>query len=345
MVILLLLWRAEGYHQSAVGHLSPFIHECRTYYLNSRLDYEKLRLKNIPNFIFLCGGEHKRIEADPLIPNSLPQYRSMRGALMDVLHQFPEIGSKVKLAEEYNDWLNHGVVGNLIELELAIADMAGSIVLFLEGPGAYAELGSFCTNEYISQKLILIVNENINQDTEETYINLGPIKYLTDNNKIVLRYSWDIQYNVIGFKRDKIKTIISSGHTETIDKIKLIASRISEETQRISVAAPKVDVSKIGHICFIIADLIKTFHALKISEIHHLISSHFLKDEKPLKFTRTCLYILKNFNFISEVNYGDKYYVSTENNNGFIKYYFSEDPQKIIGIKTTSILSSTLLNN
>ncbi|WP_270829437.1 hypothetical protein, partial [Aeromonas sp. QDB20] len=26
-----------GYHQSAVGHLSPFIHECRTYYLNSRL--------------------------------------------------------------------------------------------------------------------------------------------------------------------------------------------------------------------------------------------------------------------------------------------------------------------
>ena len=37
MVILLLLWRAEGYHQSAVGHLSPFIHECRTYYLNSRL--------------------------------------------------------------------------------------------------------------------------------------------------------------------------------------------------------------------------------------------------------------------------------------------------------------------
>ncbi|MFM5144764.1 hypothetical protein ACEUA0_20095 [Aeromonas veronii] len=37
MVILLLLWRAEGYHQSAVGHLSPFIHECRTYYLNSRI--------------------------------------------------------------------------------------------------------------------------------------------------------------------------------------------------------------------------------------------------------------------------------------------------------------------
>ncbi|WP_421288955.1 hypothetical protein, partial [Aeromonas veronii] len=28
-----------GYHQSAVGHLSPFIHECRTYYLNSRIKH------------------------------------------------------------------------------------------------------------------------------------------------------------------------------------------------------------------------------------------------------------------------------------------------------------------
>ena len=49
MVILLLLWRAEGYHQSAVGHLSPFIHECRTYYLNSRAKSKiKINLNRLP---------------------------------------------------------------------------------------------------------------------------------------------------------------------------------------------------------------------------------------------------------------------------------------------------------
>ncbi|MFQ2339650.1 hypothetical protein, partial [Aeromonas dhakensis] len=32
-----------GYHQSAVGHLSPFIHECRTYYLNSRAAQQAAR--------------------------------------------------------------------------------------------------------------------------------------------------------------------------------------------------------------------------------------------------------------------------------------------------------------
>ncbi|MEH8110538.1 hypothetical protein Q7I18_06275, partial [Aeromonas veronii] len=31
-----------GYHQSAVGHLSPFIHECRTYYLNSRTSFDAI---------------------------------------------------------------------------------------------------------------------------------------------------------------------------------------------------------------------------------------------------------------------------------------------------------------
>ena len=59
MVILLLLWRAEGYHQSA-GHLSPFIHECRTYYLNSRfkqfsdvnLEHINIPLQRLKNAIF-----------------------------------------------------------------------------------------------------------------------------------------------------------------------------------------------------------------------------------------------------------------------------------------------------
>lgn len=308
------------------------------------LDYEKLRLKNIPNFIFLCGGDHSRIEAEPNNSDRTPKYSSMRGALMDVIHNFPEIGTKVKLAEEYNDWLEHGVVGNLIDLEFAIADMAGSIVLFLEGPGAYAELGSFCANEHILQKLILIVNEKTNPDTETSYINLGPIKYLLDNNKIVLRYAWDVQYHINGINKNRIKPIISSEHDKTIEKINMIASRITEETKKISVSAPKVDVGKIGHICFIIADLIKTFHALKIGEINYFISSYFKVSNNKAGLAKTCIYILKNLGFITEINNGDKYYVSTENNNGFIKYYYSDNINEFIGVKNTSELSAALLS-
>ncbi|MFQ1947717.1 glycosyltransferase, partial [Aeromonas veronii] len=42
-----------GYHQSAVGHLSPFIHECRTYYLNSR--FNGLEINFIGNPVKIYG--------------------------------------------------------------------------------------------------------------------------------------------------------------------------------------------------------------------------------------------------------------------------------------------------
>ncbi|MFM4931281.1 retron St85 family effector protein [Aeromonas dhakensis] len=312
------------------------------------LDYNKLRLKNIPNFIFLCGGETERIEpneekAKTLPRYSNPQYKSMRGALIDVIYNHPELSGKIKLAEEYNDWLEHGVVGNLVDLEIAIADMSGSIVLFLEAPGAYAELGSFCTNEQISQKLILIVNENINPGDEISYINLGPIKHLTDNEKRVLRYSWDIEYSVSGHNKDKIKPLISSAYNITLDKINLIAEQIAYETKLISVGEPKIDTSKLGHICFIIADLIKTFHALKINEINSFVMSYFDKKERSLKTIKACIYILKKFNLITESHNGDTYYIPTEENIGFIKYYFTSNIAEYTKEKSASDISNKLL--
>ncbi|WP_279502181.1 hypothetical protein [Aeromonas veronii] len=65
MVILLLLWRAEGYHQSAVGHLSPFIHECRTYYLNSRNTIDVYFLNDVLKTAYsrLSFDERKAIKA------------------------------------------------------------------------------------------------------------------------------------------------------------------------------------------------------------------------------------------------------------------------------------------
>nr|WP_282107215.1 transglutaminase-like cysteine peptidase [Aeromonas veronii] len=82
MVILLLLWRAEGYHQSAVGHLSPFIHECRTYYLNSRytlmelgVDEKKLRLAYVKavryNQFHMVTLYFPTPKADPLVLDNI----------------------------------------------------------------------------------------------------------------------------------------------------------------------------------------------------------------------------------------------------------------------------------
>ena len=117
MVILLLLWRAEGYHQSAVGHLSPFIHECRTYYLNSRIasllkvvDEISLRsqdagiaLQTNAYAAFLQNKERMGMERATLsnvfakgifTPATLQQFMSLLAAQQSYLERFRAVASE-----------------------------------------------------------------------------------------------------------------------------------------------------------------------------------------------------------------------------------------------------------
>jgi hypothetical protein len=302
------------------------------------LDLEKLRLKNLPNFIFLCGGTTILSETD----GQPPRYKSMRKAILDVVtDDIPDFSSKIRLAEDYQDWHEHGAVKNLIDFELAIADMAGSIVLILEAPGAYAELGSFSVLDRLSEKLILVVNKKLIAD--DSYISLGPIKYLEDNSRIVLKFSWDVSYIVKGVDRDKIDTLLTSNTESLLAKARMIGGRISEESESILLKSPRVDLNRSGHICLVIGDLIYHFGALRISEIKGYLSDWFEIKGMSISTVRSYLYILKAFDFIDEVDVGDKYYIPTENNKGFIKYFYKESLVKETGFNNVSEVRSHML--
>ena len=88
MVILLLLWRAEGYHQSAVGHLSPFIYECRTYYLNSRI------LESLPN---VMANIYSTLEDDGflIISNAFAREQRYGTEFIDHFHGAAHFFSKL----------------------------------------------------------------------------------------------------------------------------------------------------------------------------------------------------------------------------------------------------------
>ncbi|MEH8219030.1 hypothetical protein, partial [Aeromonas veronii] len=64
-----------GYHQSAVGHLSPFIHECRTYYLNSRTCV-------LYFFEFFVQGRETRLNPYRACVNKLQHYDLLRVYLL-----------------------------------------------------------------------------------------------------------------------------------------------------------------------------------------------------------------------------------------------------------------------
>jgi hypothetical protein len=225
------------------------------------VDIKKLRLQKLPNFIFLCGGETTTIKSEGQ-PN---KYKSMRGAILDNIECIPTLSDKIRLAEDYKDWLEHGTIKNLIDFELAIADMAGAIVLILEAPGAYAELGSFSVLDKLSEKLILIVNNKL--ISENSYINLGPIKYLEDNSKVVLKYSWEVSYTVRGLERDKVDTMLTGDSHTLLEQAKMISNNINIKAAELSQKNPVLDLHRGGHLCFVIGDLIYNFSALRVHEI------------------------------------------------------------------------------
>ncbi|MEZ8543734.1 retron St85 family effector protein [Vibrio splendidus] len=298
------------------------------------LDLKKLRLKNLPNFVFLCGGCTKRTTRGKDEDEKPEIYQSMRKAALDVSHKFPQFNEKIVLAENYQDWHSHGTVKNLIDFELAIADMAGAIVLILEAPGAYAELGSFSVLKQLAEKLILVVNEKTM--SESSYITLGPIKYLEDNSRIVLRYNWDVNYIVKGYDRDEVGTLLPNAIDSIHEKAALIVQDISDKSESIALQNPTLDYSRNGHLCFIIGDLIYSFLALKLHEIVDYLETYFEIKDATTQLVKSCLYILTVFEFIEKKSNGDVFYVATAKNKGFIKYSYSEKIKDETGFATLS---------
>jgi hypothetical protein len=286
------------------------------------INLKKIRLRNLPNFVFLCGGTTERLKSTTQEGN--PElYQSMRKAINDVcINSHPNLAKKIILAESYQDWAVHGTVRSLIDFELAIADMASAIVLILEAPGAYAELGSFSVLDRLAEKLILIVNEKM--IAGDSYISLGPIKYLEETERVVKRFNWDSEYIVDTRNRGSLKTLLNGSVDDVLRKATGIASVIDELSQNMSHTNPSIDMSRDGHICFIIGDLIYNFGSLKLREIVDYLRDYFCIKKSSDSFVKSCLYILESFDFVKKVVNGDTFYVPTDKNEGFLKYSYSE---------------------
>ncbi|WP_257149833.1 retron St85 family effector protein [Bacillus cereus] len=82
---------------------------------------------------------------------------------------------------------------NLLSLENILADSVDAIVMCIESPGSFTELGAFSNHKELSQKLI--VCPDLKYKRAKSFINLGPIKYLKQKTKseiFYLDYSKDL---------------------------------------------------------------------------------------------------------------------------------------------------------
>lgn len=122
--------------------------------------------KDVSKFVFLCGANKNK-----------DAISERRKALLEFSHtHLPH--TQFFLAEKMFTTLQkeeHKV--NLLDIEHEISQFADHIVLVLESPSSFAELGAF-SHDKLRDKLI-VINNSAFQDTE-SFINVGPLKAIEE---------------------------------------------------------------------------------------------------------------------------------------------------------------------
>ena len=161
-------------------------------------------------------------------------------------------------AEDVTAFSPNGHYEDLLTFEMDVAQISQLILLFCESVGSYAELGSFCIEREITQRLLVVVDDNKYQ--LDSFVRWGPLKYLEDIHTNAA---------VCVLNTDEISQ--GRGALETdIDKDAF--HRILERSIRARVRAAarehqSFDPTKSGHMIKLITGLIQDYGALLEEEV------------------------------------------------------------------------------
>lgn len=90
------------------------------------------------------------------------------------------ISPLIRTPEQYEDWNNFEGYDNLIDFEREAGCLAKAIVLFSESPGSFAELGAFCMDSVLAERLFVVIDER--NYAAGSFIAHGPIKKIENHH-------------------------------------------------------------------------------------------------------------------------------------------------------------------
>ena len=122
--------------------------------------------------IFLCGGSGKEEE----------KFRRKVGEKICGTSKLSNYKYSVYYPE---DMFIELILGHqkqdLLTLENLLADSASAVVILLQSPGTFTELGAFTNYKKLSNKLIVIIDPKFTR--KRSFINLGPVRFLKTKTK------------------------------------------------------------------------------------------------------------------------------------------------------------------
>lgn len=126
---------------------------------------EKTRIESLFPLILVFGGPAPIKE----------KYSSCRNVFLSWAHDNKyDLSNFLRIPEDFPEWNNFEGYQNLVDFEKDAGCLTRGILLISESPGALAELGSFCTDEDLCERLLVVVAKEYYE--APSFIGLGPVR-------------------------------------------------------------------------------------------------------------------------------------------------------------------------
>jgi hypothetical protein len=165
-------------------------------YINDILNklYKEIYLKisNETIHCFLCGA--KKDNGAVVSSREVLKAKLEEKELMKVIYA-EDLFTNLVYGKSKNDYLS---------LENILAEDSDLVIIILESPGSFVEFGAFVNKAGLREKIITLMD--IKYKDDESFLNLGPIKYIKSiRNKSVVYFDNITEEGTINKLKDSVK--------------------------------------------------------------------------------------------------------------------------------------------
>lgn len=231
--------------------------------------------------LFLCGGVRQT-------------GNGRASSLRDYLYRTRGIrfSANIVFAEDANQIYRDTRYSDLISFEEDIARIVSCVLVIVESPGSFAELGAFAMNDTISQSLRVIVQTKFADS--ESFIRYGPIQKLrNDNPDSVAFYPWETS---------KAGSIVASSVKPHYKEIKSFISNSIESATKNRLLESDYEIKKFMVIYWVLYHS----HACSLTVLHWAVVK--ILPLMTMSGLKNCLYCLRLVGWIDRESYSNKEY-------------------------------------
>jgi hypothetical protein len=231
--------------------------------------------------LFFCGGVRGH---GATRPTSLRDYLCRKRGI--------RLNANIVFAEDANQLYRDTGYSDLISFEEDIARIVSSVLVIVESPGSFAELGAFAMNETIRSSMRVVVQSRFAE--RESFIRFGPIEKLRNQDpESVAFYPWETRQN-----GDIVVSSINSHYSQ----IKRFITEGINSAPKSHQFNTEPDVKKF----FIVYWVLYHSYASSLSVLKWAVNK--IDPSVSLSQLKNCLYCLRIVGWIGKEAYSNKDY-------------------------------------